>query len=196
MLSTATSCGLVAAAFVFSLGLAPAWGKDNLPPRVLQEPVFGLRFEAAKAGFEILPNDVAPKCMEYAGTKSWGVGKLFVFASTRDADQTYYVVGGYWERRIPKPSESRYERDKYGGVIAVNGENCIGLGRARDVFDARYFKEIPQPVLQRLADDLANRLLRAYGTSAHLRDAFERQHIKRANLPVELQSAFEAFFPH
>jgi hypothetical protein len=194
MLSTATSRSLAAFALAHLLCL-PALGQDNLPPRVLQEPVFGLKYEVAKAGFDVLPAEVPPKCKEYAGTRQWGVGQLYVFASVQDAGQTYYVVGGYWERRTPKASESRYELDKYGGVIVVNGEHCIGLGRAREVFDARYFKEIPQPVLQQLADDLAGRLVRAYGSASQLRQAFEGQHIKQARLPAELQTAFKTYMP-
>lgn len=195
MLSIATSRGLLAITFLLSLAL-PASGKDKLPPRVLQEPVFGLAFEPAKAGFEILPSDVAPKCKEYAGTRKWAVGKLFVFASVRDAGQTYYVVGGYLERRTRKASEARYALDKYGGVIQINGESCLGLGRAREVFDARYFKEIPQLVLQQLADDLAIRLVHAYGSASHLKQTFEEQHIDHATLPAELRTSFRAYFPH
>lgn len=196
MLSTAISRCFAFIAILLVWPPPVAWAKSDLPPRILQEPVLGLRYLAAKGKFDPLPEDVPPKCTEYSGTEAWKVGRLWIFAAAQDAGRTYYVVGGYSERRRPKPAESRYELDQFGGVISIHGMGFKGYGQAREVFDARYFEEIPQPILQQLADDFAARLTRAVGGQGRLRRELRNQHIDLESLPVELEEAFKPFFSH
>lgn len=182
------------AVFSFAFVSCCALAKDR-PPRDLQEPVLGLRFPLASAKLDALPDDVRNKCSELADNENWK-GRLWVYATAHDAGGTYYVVGGYYERPKREPSESRYYLDTSGAVFQIVGNQCTGYGGGREVFDARYFEETPQPLLQRLADDLASRLARAFGGPDRLRDELRNQRIDPDTLPAELHEAFKGFFPH
>lgn len=99
---------------------APATAAEA-PPPVMQEPVLGLRYDPATVKFDPLPDHVRIKCMEYANTAKWR-SHLWIYALARDGARIHYVVGGYRERLHPAPSESRFELDKLGGVISIEGE--------------------------------------------------------------------------
>ena len=162
---------------------------EELPPRMLQEPVFGLHIEVAGLKLDAMPDEVRNQCSEIADDERW-TGRLWVYAIVHEADATYYVVGGYFRRRHPAPGESRYWLDTRGGVYRIAGTTCLGIGPAREVFDVRPLNETPQPILQQLAADLAARLTRAFGGPDRLRTTMQRQHIDLHRLPAELQQAF------
>ncbi len=176
-----------------SLALAScvALAKDG-PPRMLREPVFGLRIDAANPKLDLLPDEVRDKCSEIANNDQW-TGRLWVYARAHDADATYYVVGGYFERHHPDRGESRYWLDTYGGVYRIEGAKCLGVGPAREVFDVRPFDETPQPVLKALADDLASRLARAFAGQDRLRTKMRSHRVDFGTLSPELREAFKAY---
>jgi hypothetical protein len=186
---------LSALAIAFSCTLSPAFATNQPPPKIIQEPVFGLRYEIAKTKLTDLPSEIQKKCPDYAGSVRWVVGRLYIFAETRDANQTYYVVGGYAKRRYPNATDPDYQLDTFGEVIAVEGKKCENLGAAREVFEMRHFNEISQPVVQQLADSLAVHLVRASGSPAQLREHFRIRGTKLEKLPEELHQSFKTFFP-
>lgn len=174
-LSFAAACNVVAAA--------------SQPPRTLQDPVFGLRIELSKASLDALPDDVLSRCSELANDQERM--RLWVYGAATDAGRRYFVVGGYYVRHGAKPrGRSDYSLDTRGVVFYLQGDKCALIGPARETFDARFFEEIPQPVLQQLATDVAQRLTRAFGGGAQLRRQFERQKLLSTSLPVELLDAF------
>jgi hypothetical protein len=181
---------LATVSFAFASSVALA---KDAPPRIVQEPVFGLRLASAGIRLDALPEDVRSKCSELADDDKWA-GRLWVYARADDAGATYYVVGGYFERRNPAPGEARFELDERGGVISIDGAECTAYGPARKVFDVRAFNEIPQSILQRLAADLGVRLARAFGGPDRLRAELRNQRIDPDPLPAELRQAFKSYF--
>lgn len=162
-------------------------------PRIAQEPVLGLRYEAAKVKFDPLPEEVSSKCKEYANTDTWG-SRLLVYALAYEGARTYYIVGGYRERLHPAPSEPRYELDDRGSVLSIEGSECTVYGQAREVFEARFFEETPQPILQQLAAAHASTLAQAFGGPDRLRAELRNQHIDADRLSPELREAFKPYF--
>jgi hypothetical protein len=147
----------------------------------------------ANAKLDALPDELRNRCKELANNENWK-GRLWVFATAHDAGGIYYVVGGYYERLAPAPSESRYYLDTSGAVFQMIGDQCRGYGGGREVFDARYFEETPQAILQRLAADLAVRLERALGGASALRTELRNQRVEQTTLPPELHEAFSLYF--
>lgn len=174
------------------LGLCAPATAAEAPPPVMQEPVLGLRYDPATVKFDPLPDHVRIKCMEYANTAKWR-SHLWIYALARDGARIYYVVGGYRERLHPAPSESRFELDKLGGVISIEGANCMGYGQAREVFDVRFFQETPQHVLQQLAVDHARTLAQAFGGPDRLGAELQNQGINADRLSPELREAFKPY---
>ncbi|MES2296314.1 MAG: hypothetical protein V4582_04695 [Pseudomonadota bacterium] len=165
------------------------------PPRILQEPVLGMRYDAASTGFDLLQNDLLPKCKQFQGVENWKLGPMWIYASVRDDSRIYYIVGGYVENLHPAESEPRFELDTLGGIYAFEAGECFAVGPAREVFHARYFKDIPQPILQGLAYDLSTRYERAFGGASGLRRELRHHHIELEALPPELHEAFKKYFP-
>jgi hypothetical protein len=169
-----------------------AVAKDG-PPRILQEPVFGLRFELAKVRLDALPEDVLALCPGLSNEQEQM--RLWTYAVARDAARTYYVVGGYYIQHDPKrPGSPRYVLDTLGAVFYVQGTECTLTGPARETFDARFFDETPRPILQQLAADLSLRLARAFGGSDQLAAQIRQQHVDAATLSPELREAFKRYF--
>ncbi|WLI87677.1 hypothetical protein Q4S45_13095 [Massilia sp. R2A-15] len=190
MLSTAARRAIVSA--FLSLASCSALA-DEVLPRVLQEPVFGLRFEIAKAKLDELPDEVLKLCAGLSNAQEQM--RLWKYAVAHDAARTYYVVGGYYIRPDSKQIGSpRYVLDTLGAVFYIQGRECTLTGPARETFDARFFEETPQPVLQQLAADLAQRLARAFGGPDQLATQFRHQHIDSATLSPELRKAFQRYF--
>lgn len=185
-------CYIVARRIVAALSFAAAChvaAATGHPPLTLRDPVFGLRIELSKASLDALPNDVLSRCPELANDQE--SMRLWVYGATVDAGRRYFVVGGYYIRLAAQPrGGANYSLDTRGVVFYVQGDKCTLIGPARETFDARFFEEIPQPVLQQLATDLAQRLTRAFGGATRLRLQFERQKLLATKLPVELQEAF------
>lgn len=189
MLSTALDRCIAALTIAVASGAALAEGG---PPRVMQEPIFGLQLDAAKAKLDPLPDDVRNKCFEIADNE-YLTGRQWVYATARDSGATYYVVSGYFKRLNPDPGEPRYRVDTYGGVYRIDGAGCLGVGAALEVFRVRPLDETPQLVLQQLAVDFATRLARAVGGKDQLRVKLKNQHVDRDGLGPELREVFEPY---
>jgi hypothetical protein len=188
MLSIVRSIGMLAALVAWANVSVAA----DAPPRILQEPVFGLRMEAANPRIEALPDDLRNKCFELADSE-FLTSRQWIYAAAVDSRTSYYVVAGYFKRRKAEANQAQYRLDTFGGVYRIEGSECMGLGAAREVFDVRALDEIPQPVLQQLADDLASRLVRAFGGPEKLGNAWRRQKVDQLHLPLELQRAFQPY---
>jgi hypothetical protein len=163
------------------------------PPRVLQVPVLGLRYEADKVHFEPLPGAVASLCMsvlKHKYTDRWG----FVFAKADVGVRTYYIIGGYYEDLQPEPGHWMSQPDEHGSFMYIEGTGCRMPEFADEAFETPDVRESPPPVLRRLADDLAARLVKAYGGKDQLREELRSQHMERAQLTPELQAAFAPYF--
>jgi len=179
---------------VVSLALVSCTSQaKEVPPRALQEPVLGLRLPTAKLRLNVLPDDVRNKCAVLADNERLK-GHLWVYATAKDAASIYYVAGGYYERPNPEPGQPKYQLDTTGAVFQILGESCIGYGGGKEVFDARYFEETPQPILQKLAIDLAVQLARTLGGPDRLRNELRNQRIDFDQLSPELQKAFKPYF--
>jgi hypothetical protein len=189
MLSTVLDRFIAAVTIAVASGTALAEGG---PPRIMQEPIFGLQLDAAKAKLDPLPDDVRNQCFEIADNE-YLTGRQWVYAMTRDAKATYYVVSGYFKRLNPDPGEPRYRLDTSGGVYRVEGAECLGVGAALDVFRVRPLDETPQLVLQQLAADFASRLARAVGGPDQLRVKLQKQRVDREGLGPELREVFEPY---
>lgn len=162
------------------------------PPKYLVEPVFGLKVALTNARLDPLPNEIRAACNQMADNDTWA-GRQWIFGSVKRDEATYYLVSGYFERHHPGPGEPRFHLPDQGGIYVVKGEDCGG-DPARDVFDVRDFDEVPQPVLEQLAQDLKTRLLRAFGSDARLRAEIKKQRVARDRLTPELSKAFKAYF--
>lgn len=184
MSSTAVRRAILAASLSLACCMALA---NDVPPRILQEPVFGLRFEIAKARLDEIGDDVLALCPDLSNEHE--KMRLWKYAVAHDAARTYYVVGGYYIR----PESPRYVLDTLGAVFYIEGTQCTLTGPARETFDARYFEETPEPILQQLASDLALRLERAFGGSDQLVKQFQHQHIESATLSPELRESFKRY---
>lgn len=181
--------------WVATVSLALAAGLSlakDVPPHILQEPIFGLRVDAANPALEVLPAQERNKCVEIADNE-YLTARIWVFAVARDADATYYLVGGYFKRSHPEAGEPRYRPDTLGGVYRIAGGRCTGIGAAREVFAVRALDETPQPILQQLANDLSARLGRAYGGPAQLRAELRKQRAVLRDMPPEIQEAFKPY---
>src|SRR5262245_45604015 len=99
MLSIATRRLIATTILGFASAVAAA---KDVPPRILQEPVLGLRLEAANVKLDSLPEDVRALCLQTADNER-RKGRLWVFARAADAATTYYVVAGYFKRLYPEP---------------------------------------------------------------------------------------------
>lgn len=183
---------LLAALLLVVLGNTTGAAPSKHPPRFLQEPVLGLRLEIAGLKLDPSPENVRAMCGQVADDETW-TGRVWIVAEAKDAAATYYVLAGYFKRRHPGPGESLYDTDSQGGLYTIKGAKCGG-DPAREVFDVRDFNEIPQPLLQQLANDLATRLAKAFGGADRLRAELKGQRIDFGQLSPELQAAFKPYF--
>jgi len=170
-----------------------AIAKELPAPKLLQEPVLGLRYDSTNVRFDRLPGEVETLCRAVSSNENV-IGHSWVYAKAQDAARMYYVIGGYFEDLHPEPGYPRYQRDELGVVVYVQGTECKSIDSARAVFDSRDFQEISQPVLRQLADDLAAHLVRAFGGKNQLRGELRNQHVDQEQLPQELREAFGPYF--
>jgi len=162
-------------------------------PRVLQEPVLGLRYEPAKVKFDPVPLQVQASCESLRDNEN-GRGVWFVYAQASDASgRTFYVIGGYEIRYDETDRRKKYPTDDFGVLLYTEGDSCTEVDSARQVFDDRIFDSVPQPVLRNLATDLAKRLVRAYGGVNRLRAELQAQHVDPQELPPELRDAMNPY---
>lgn len=149
---------------VATAGVSASAADFEHAPTYIVDPVLGLQVLLSTTRLDRLPNQVRSKCAQMADNDTW-TGRQWVFGSVKQDEVTYYLVSGYFKRQHPEPGELRYHQPDQGGIYIVKGTNCGG-DPAREVFDVRDFEQVPQPVLQQLAQDLKSRLVRAFGGEA------------------------------
>lgn len=157
-------------------------------PRLVQDPVLGLRYQLEKVQFDTLPADVLAACPALVNER-WD-RRLWVYASARDAAKSYYLVGGYFFQRQQTGKKPRYEPDVSGAAFEISSGRCALLGPASEVFHARP-EALAEPILKDLATDLAARYARAFGGPTPLRAAMRRQRVSPHHMPAVLREAFK-----
>jgi hypothetical protein len=162
------------------------------PFRVLQDPVLGLRYDVRQTYFDPVPQDVFALCRSLLVSQNV-TGHYWVYGKANDAARTYYVIGGYSEDLHPAPGYPRYQKDERGVIAYVQGQTCRVIDPARDVFDDRNYDEISQPMLQKLGDDFAARLVRAFGGANQLRTELRNQRVDQEELPAELRTSMAPY---
>jgi hypothetical protein len=163
-------------------------------PRILSEPVLGLRYEAARAKFDLLPKHAYANCEYMVDSEDWQ-SVWFIYAQATDlSGRTYYATGGYDISR-KSTSKPQFTSGNAGLIFTTDRGSCRTLDQVRDTFDARLFDDdITEPVLKLLANDFAKRLERAFGGAAKLRTELRNQYIDRDALPPELLEALKPYF--
>ncbi|MES2297444.1 MAG: hypothetical protein V4582_10395 [Pseudomonadota bacterium] len=184
---------LACRAFVATLVALSATGSYAEEPglRIMQEPVFGLRYEVAKVKFDQLPSAVIASCPIYVD--QYKDAQVWMYAVTRDAARTYYVIGAAFGH-ASTPGDLNYSIDTRGEVFFTEGTRCQTMESVQDVFDSRPpSDEISQATLRRLADDLLARYERAFGGPENLRTEWRNRHVDADRLPPILRSAFRRY---
>lgn len=164
-------------------------------PRILSEPVLGLRYEAARVKFDPLPSQTIANCENLGHNEEWQ-SVWFIYAKAQDlSGRIYYAAGGYDISRN-SPGKPRFTTGDEGLIFFTDHGSCTTLEQVRQTFDARPFDaDITEPILKLLAADYAKRLERAFGGAAKLRTELRNQHIDKEALPPDLLEALEAYFP-
>jgi len=161
-------------------------------PRLLQDPLIGLRYEPAKIHFEPVPPRVVSKCEALSGNEHIR-GVWFVFGLAGDASgRTFYLVNGYEIRSRPEPPDfPKYSAGGYGLLLVVSGRECQLIDAdARQSFTDRLFdEELPQDIVQRLANDFSTRMKKAFGGANRLRVEITNQRIDLDALPEEIKAS-------
>lgn len=165
----------------------------SAPPKVLQEPIFGMRYEVAKARFEQLPAQAISSC-ETLVDNQYSRAVWYVYAKAVDSSgRTYYVVNGF-EIRLGVPEHLKYDTEGLGVVFFTDRGACTILDIPRQVFNDRIFgNEMSQQTLRQLALDAVRRLQRAFGGPDKLKAELRNQHINGEGLPPELQEALRPY---
>ncbi len=108
------------------------------------------------------------------------------------------MLTGYFKRRKPESGQRLYELWDNGSVFTIRGDKCGGDDAAEtfEVHDpnANNDGNVPDPILQELAHDLAARTVRAFRGPERLRTEIRNQRIDFNSLPAELQEAFAPYF--
>ncbi|WP_313704628.1 hypothetical protein [Massilia sp.] len=162
-------------------------------PRILTEPVLGLRYEAARVKFDPLPSQLVANCEGLTDAEEWH-SIWFIYARAQDASgRTYYATGGY-DIAKHSPGKPQFTTGDAGLIFYTDRGACTTLEQVRNTFDARLFDEdIAEPVLKLLAADYAKRLERAFGGAAKLRAELRNQYIDKDTLPPELLDALKPY---
>ncbi|MFC5459805.1 hypothetical protein [Massilia niabensis] len=162
-------------------------------PRILVDPVLGLRYEAARVKFDPLPGQAIASCENLGKNEEWQ-SVWFIYAQARDqSGRTYYAAGGYDISRN-SPGKPQFTTGDAGLIFFTDRGSCTTLEQVRETFDARLFDdEITEHILKQLAVDYAKRLERAFG-AAKLRAELRNQHVDQDALPPELRQALSPYF--
>jgi len=182
---------IVTSAILFFTGYACF--ASNTPPRILKEPVLGLRYDISNTRFESFPTNETAKCETNDNmTSIW-----FVYGKYKtNSGRTYYILGGYDIWKKPEPNQPKYEADEYGGVFFIEGDKCVYIDEAKQTFIDRVINdEMNLQILQGLASDYAARLGKAFGGTERLRMEIHNQNIISDDLPTEIRSALKGGFP-
>jgi hypothetical protein len=163
-------------------------------PRILREPVLGLRYEADHVKFAPLPSSVLANCENLKDNEEWQ-SVWFIYAQAQDsAGRMYYATGGY-DLSKKSSGKPQFTTGDEGLIFFTDRGSCTTLEQVRQTFDARLFDdEITEPILKLLAADYAKRLERAFGGAAKLRTELRTQHIDKEALPTELMNALKPYF--
>ncbi|WP_342115558.1 hypothetical protein [Pseudoduganella sp. OTU4001] len=175
------------------LQAGPVIAKDR-PPKMLRDPLLGLRYDRTLVSFEHLPKQVLAPCPTLAERESIK-SHWYVFAKVRgEGGEIYYLAAGYSVRAVPYPPEiPKYDLDDAGIIFSIKDDTCIVFEEpARDMFGPNLEGEIPEPVLLALANDHKQRLTQAFAGSAQLKTAMKRQRIAIDKLPPALREAYSA----
>jgi hypothetical protein len=174
------------------LALSPvSWGKEG-PPRILREPLLGLRYDSSVVRFPSLPTEVRALCPTLRDTENIR-GKWYIYGSTTTgAGESYYIAGGYSVRSHPRPPDlPEFELDDNGVIFKIEGGHCTVFEEAaRAMFEPFLTGEIPPVVLHALANDCVARLVQAFGSVNRLEAAVQTQRIAVDKLPNDLRQAY------
>lgn len=162
-------------------------------PRIVIEPVLGLRYEAARVKFDPLPHQTVANCEYMVDDVGWN-SVWFIYARAQGSSgKIYHVVGGYDISRN-STGNPRFFTSASGLIVVTDRGSCITLDQVRETFDARLLDEtITKPVLKLLAADYAKRLERAFGGAAKLRTELRNQYVDKDTLPPELLEALKPY---
>lgn len=163
-------------------------------PHILTEPVFRTHYDSRTVKFEPLPADALKNCsliMENTNfTSVW-----FIFGRVQDdIGRTFYAVSGYEIANRPRRGQSKFETEGFGWVFQTHGDTCTMIGDVQETFNARYFVETPQLVLQDLARDVAARYERAYNGKDGVKRMLRKHRVKADPYAEELNAAFRQYF--
>jgi hypothetical protein len=159
-------------------------------PQFVQDPILGLRLPLSSAHLDTLPEEIRGMCAEMADSDTW-TGRQWIFGTVAYSTTTYYLASGYFQRRHPQPGQPLYFQPD-GGIYQITDGKCHG-DPARETFDVRDFRQIPQEVLQQLASDLVTRLVRTVGGPDQLRAEINNRHIDLLRLSPEVQEALQSY---
>lgn len=122
--------------------------------------------------------------------------KMWVYAMAPVDGRIFYLIAGYGIRaRIEAPEFRRYISYDLGSSFVIEpDDDCNILGEAREMFDFRKDEETPEVAMQKLADDLAVRYVRAFGGAARFGAELKKQRVSFDKLPPELQQALKPYF--
>ena len=151
------------------------------PPRMLRDPLTGLRYDRTLVSFEPLPSKLLEPCPTLAERESIK-SHWYVFAKALGEErETYYLAAGYSVRAVPYPPEiPKYDLDDAGIIFSIKDDTCTVFEEpARDMFEPNLEGELPEPVLLALAYDHKQRLTQAYAGSARLKAALDPLHNRR-----------------
>jgi hypothetical protein len=190
MPSIATKRAIIGAIFALCTAtVSAAHFVGKKPPRYINDPLTGLRV-AANAKLDPLPEALIAMCKRIPEDTTT-TAHLRVFANASVAGTSYYVLSGYSEVRSTPTAAPVYESVERGGMYIVADGKCVS-----DPAD-EYFEgptdEVPLPILQALARDLAARLVRAFGGVDKLRAEIKNQRIDIDALPPVLKDAFRPY---
>jgi hypothetical protein len=178
----------IVAGVALALGSCSALASSS-PPKVMREPVFGLRYETAKVKFDLLPAQALANCETLIDNDN-SKGVWYVYAQATDlSGRTYYAAHGYEIRNGVAP-HLKYDNEGFGVLFFTDRGTCTVLDMPRQVFDDRIFDdEMSQPMLKQLAIDVVRRLIRSFGGADRLRTELRNQHVTGEGLSPELLEA-------
>jgi len=176
------------------LGIASGLSCAQPMPRLLQDPVLGLRYEPASIQFAPVPQQLLNDCPVLTDGGHHRRA-FFIFASASDTSgRLYYLLNGYEVRhRLGDARFPRYVVDEYGPLIMMRNRACVMIEHegADRLLGRTFTEEYSQDIQRRLLTDYANRLVAAYGSKDQLRVELSNQYVDVDTLPQALRAAFK-----
>lgn len=160
-------------------------------PKVVRDPVFGLRFEVAQERIDALPAAVGDACHELVNQRYDRLN--WTFARYESGAARYYIIGGYMVYRDPVPKgETKYLSDDRGILLKMSGSTCQLIATAGEGLTDYDEPEPPQAVREGLAADLRLRLARASGGDRQLMRSLRHPPAELMRNSSALRHAFKA----